>query len=186
MNWAHCNLEKNRVLYSLSGVSIRAEMMQRILRYSVIQSSTYVLWYRKIDEDMHRFCMICSIILRLPLRNLNILKNSIFYMYRIVVVSWDLYRDTYRIVAVLSRFTLVSILQLWLRIYEIVLLQRWIIPATPSNPPSHWSVCGWTMLEDLNHSVYKGMSQGPVMMQKTFLRDCLIFINANPYRVKSI
>ena len=44
--------------------------------------------------------MIYSIILRLLLRHLNILKNGIYYKYRIIIVSWDLYRDTYRIVAI--------------------------------------------------------------------------------------
>ena len=35
---------RKKVLYSLSGVSIRGEMIQRILWYNVIQSSRYISW----------------------------------------------------------------------------------------------------------------------------------------------
>ena len=78
---------------------------QCVSRYIMIQSLRYLSWYRKIYEDTYRFCMIYSIRMRLLLKNLNILKNSICYMYRIVIVSWDLYRDTYYIVAIPYRFT---------------------------------------------------------------------------------
>ena len=60
---------------------------------------------QKIDADMYHFCMIYSIIMMLLLRNLNILKNIIYYMYHIIVILWDLYQDTYCIMAILYRFT---------------------------------------------------------------------------------
>ena len=86
-------------------LAFRGETIHHASGYIVIQSSRYVSWYRKIDEDTYRFCIIYSILLRLLLKNLNIYKNSIYYMYPIVVVSWDLYRDLYRIVAIPYRFT---------------------------------------------------------------------------------
>ena len=59
-----------------------------------------ILWYRKIYENTYCFCMIYPVILRLLLKHLNIfLKNSIYYMYYIVVILLDLYRDTYSIVS---------------------------------------------------------------------------------------
>ena len=54
--------------------------------FIVIQSSNYISWYRKIDEDTYGSCKIYStitIILRLLLKNLTIL-NSMYYMHRIV------------------------------------------------------------------------------------------------------
>ena len=78
-----------------------------VSQYIVIQSSRCVSWYRKIDgRYVYIFWMIYTIILRFLFKNLNILKkNSKYYMYCIVVISRDLYRDMYRIVAIAYRFT---------------------------------------------------------------------------------
>ena len=94
---------------------------------------------------MYCFCIIYSIILRLLLRNLDILKNSIYYMYRVVVVSWDLYRDMYRIVAVLlPNFTHCG---LWpwmaptvsLNLVNIGLQSLWKSPVRGPRPAKHTS-----------------------------------------------
>ena len=80
------------------------EIIHRVSRYIMIQSSRYASWYRKIDEDTYHFCFIHSTILRLLLKS-KCIKNSICYMYHSVVVSWNLYQDTYRIVAISYRST---------------------------------------------------------------------------------
>ena len=70
----------------------------------MVQWSRYVSWYRNFNDNTIWCSIKYSIIMRLPARNLYIFKDSIYYMYRIVIVSLDLYRDTY-IVAILYRFT---------------------------------------------------------------------------------
>ena len=61
------------------------------------------------------FCFICSISLWLLLENLNILKKSIYYMHHNIVLSWDLYRDMYRIMAIL-----VLVMKQWYTLYAWV------------------------------------------------------------------
>ena len=84
----------------------RGEIIHHVSRYIVMQSSRYVSWYKKINEDMYHFCIIYAIILRLLLRNLNMFKNSIYYMYHIIVVSSNLYWDRYHIMTIPYHFTL--------------------------------------------------------------------------------
>ena len=95
MPWKSCDTV-------MQSEEIRCETIHRISRYIVTQLSKYISWYRKIYQDIHHFCMIYFIIIRLLIRNLSISKNSIYYIIEIQIVSWDMYRDTLHIVHIIS------------------------------------------------------------------------------------
>ena len=119
----------------------KGETIHRVSRYISIQSSSsrYVLWYRKIGEDMYRFCIIYSIILRLLLKDLNIIKKIAYiisYLYRKTCT----YRDTYRTVAIPYNFTpsiftssIQAGINLWIKIM-IRNVARKNIPGGVQNP----------------------------------------------------
>ena len=75
--------------FNIKMSSYWGETIHSVSGYIVVQSSRYVSWYRNFHDNTIWYCIIYSIIMRLPVRNLNIFKNSIYYMYRITkAASW--------------------------------------------------------------------------------------------------